>query len=263
MLEQFRGLVHVDHGLILVTGPTGSGKTTTLYAALQEINSTERNILTLEDPIEYQLDGISQTQVSEKKGMTFASRAAERAAAGPGHHHDRRNPRPRDGRHGDPVGPDGAPRLQHAPHQRRRERGGAIARPRHRTVPARQQHDRRPRPAAGKKALPRVRPPGRAGGVRATPAGTSRKPRRHPREPPAGAPPAARPATRAGGASSSCCWWTTPSAGTSSPAPRPTRSTPPPGPGACATLRDDGAAKVLSGLTSVDEVLRVTMRSGV
>ena len=72
-MERFRRLISVEHGIVLVTGPTGSGKTTTLYAALQEINSTARNILTLEDPIEYQLDGISQTQVSEKKGMTFAS----------------------------------------------------------------------------------------------------------------------------------------------------------------------------------------------
>jgi len=72
-LARFRRLIQIDHGLILVTGPTGSGKTTTLYAALQDINSDEKNILTLEDPIEYQLPGISQTQVSEKKGMTFAS----------------------------------------------------------------------------------------------------------------------------------------------------------------------------------------------
>jgi general secretion pathway protein E len=73
VMDRFRQLINIDHGLILVTGPTGSGKTTTLYAALQEINSREKNILTLEDPIEYQLDGVSQTQVSEKKGMTFAS----------------------------------------------------------------------------------------------------------------------------------------------------------------------------------------------
>ncbi len=71
-LERFRQLIRVEHGLILVTGPTGSGKTTTLYAALGQINSTERNIITLEDPIEYQLDGVSQIQISEKKGMTFA-----------------------------------------------------------------------------------------------------------------------------------------------------------------------------------------------
>jgi general secretion pathway protein E len=72
-LERFRQAISVEHGLILVTGPTGSGKTTTLYASLGQINSTERNIITLEDPIEYQLDGISQIQIAAKKGMTFAS----------------------------------------------------------------------------------------------------------------------------------------------------------------------------------------------
>lgn len=72
-LAHFQELVSIEHGLVLVTGPTGSGKSTTLYAALKRINSKEKNVLTLEDPIEYQLEGISQTQVSDKKGMTFAS----------------------------------------------------------------------------------------------------------------------------------------------------------------------------------------------
>ena len=72
-LQKFRRLVNAEHGIVLVTGPTGSGKTTTLYAALREIDRGRRNVLTLEDPIEYQLEGVSQTQVSEKKGMTFAS----------------------------------------------------------------------------------------------------------------------------------------------------------------------------------------------
>ena len=72
-LADFAALIGIEHGLILVTGPTGSGKSTTLYAALRRMNSKEKNILTLEDPIEYQLEGISQTQVSDKKGMTFAS----------------------------------------------------------------------------------------------------------------------------------------------------------------------------------------------
>ena len=71
--EPFARLIRQDHGIILVTGPTGSGKTTTLYAALQEVNAREMNVLTLEDPIEYRLAGISQTQVSDRKGMTFAS----------------------------------------------------------------------------------------------------------------------------------------------------------------------------------------------
>ncbi len=72
-LSRFRTLIRRTHGILLVTGPTGSGKSTTLYAALQELNCKELNILTLEDPIEYQLPGISQTQVSDKKGMTFAT----------------------------------------------------------------------------------------------------------------------------------------------------------------------------------------------
>jgi general secretion pathway protein E len=73
MLERFRRLIHLEHGLVLVTGPTGAGKSTTLYAALQEIDTKNRNVVTLEDPIEYQLEGISQTQVNERKGLTFAS----------------------------------------------------------------------------------------------------------------------------------------------------------------------------------------------
>jgi general secretion pathway protein E len=62
-----------NHGIILVTGPTGSGKTTTLYASMAEIDTTQKNVLTIEDPVEYALGGISQVQVNVKKGLTFAS----------------------------------------------------------------------------------------------------------------------------------------------------------------------------------------------
>jgi general secretion pathway protein E len=65
-------LIHKPHGIILVTGPTGSGKTTTLYAALERINDNTRNIMTVEDPIEYYIDGVGQTQVNTKVEMTFA-----------------------------------------------------------------------------------------------------------------------------------------------------------------------------------------------
>lgn len=68
----FHKLLHKPHGIILVTGPTGSGKTTTLYAGLSILNDKSRNILTVEDPIEYYLDGIGQTQVNTKVNMTFA-----------------------------------------------------------------------------------------------------------------------------------------------------------------------------------------------
>lgn len=63
--DNFRRLIKRPHGIILVTGPTGSGKSTTLYAGLQELNSSERNILTVEDPIEFDIDGIGQTQVNQ------------------------------------------------------------------------------------------------------------------------------------------------------------------------------------------------------
>jgi general secretion pathway protein E len=65
-------LIHKPHGILLVTGPTGSGKTTTLYAALERLNDNTRNIMTVEDPIEYYIDGIGQTQVNTKVEMTFA-----------------------------------------------------------------------------------------------------------------------------------------------------------------------------------------------
>mgnify|MGYP005989348995 CR=1 FL=1 len=70
--EQFAQLLRKPHGIILVTGPTGSGKSTTLYAGLSDINSKDRNILTVEDPVEYELAGIGQTQVNAKVDMTFA-----------------------------------------------------------------------------------------------------------------------------------------------------------------------------------------------
>ena len=72
-LHKFDSLLNRSHGVIFVTGPTGSGKSTTLYACLNRINSAEKNVITIEDPIEYQLEGISQIQVASKKGMTFAT----------------------------------------------------------------------------------------------------------------------------------------------------------------------------------------------
>ncbi len=71
-VKRINKMIKSPHGIILVTGPTGSGKTTTLYSCLREINSPERNITTIEDPIEYPLAGINQTQVSHKAGLTFA-----------------------------------------------------------------------------------------------------------------------------------------------------------------------------------------------
>jgi len=71
-LRRFRRAITEPHGMVLVTGPTGSGKTTTLYAAISEINTGDDKIITIEDPVEYQLPGVVQIPVNEKKGLTFA-----------------------------------------------------------------------------------------------------------------------------------------------------------------------------------------------
>ncbi|HVY06683.1 MAG TPA: GspE/PulE family protein [Burkholderiales bacterium] len=72
MLQRLRSIIHRPSGMVLVTGPTGSGKTTTLYAALDELNTTERKIITVEDPVEYRLPGINQVQIHEKIELTFS-----------------------------------------------------------------------------------------------------------------------------------------------------------------------------------------------
>ncbi|MFO7577355.1 MAG: type II secretion system ATPase GspE [Pelovirga sp.] len=72
LLPQIEKMIHKNHGIFLVTGPTGAGKTTTLYSALSSINSREQNIITVEDPIEYQLPGVGQIQVNQKINLTFA-----------------------------------------------------------------------------------------------------------------------------------------------------------------------------------------------
>ena len=72
-LLQVKNLIKKPHGIFLVTGPTGSGKTTTLYAVLNELKSPEKNIMTIEDPIEYHLDQVNQSQVNEKAGLTFST----------------------------------------------------------------------------------------------------------------------------------------------------------------------------------------------
>jgi type IV pilus assembly protein PilB len=71
-MTRFRRYIHEPYGMVLVTGPTGSGKTTTLYAAINEIKNDEDKIITIEDPVEYQVRGITQIPVNEKKGLTFA-----------------------------------------------------------------------------------------------------------------------------------------------------------------------------------------------
>jgi type IV pilus assembly protein PilB len=72
-LERFRRSFRKPHGAVLVTGPTGSGKSTSLYGALLEVNAPQRNIITIEDPVEYQIEGITQVQVNTRAGLTFAA----------------------------------------------------------------------------------------------------------------------------------------------------------------------------------------------
>jgi len=73
MTNKFRRIIHKPHGLVLVTGPTGSGKTTTLYGALSELNTADKKIITVEDPVEFRLPRISQVQVHEKIGLNFST----------------------------------------------------------------------------------------------------------------------------------------------------------------------------------------------
>ena len=73
VLETWRELIEKPYGILLVTGPTGSGKSSTLFASLSEINAPDKNILTIEDPIEYELAGLGQVQVNHKINLTFAS----------------------------------------------------------------------------------------------------------------------------------------------------------------------------------------------
>jgi type IV pilus assembly protein PilB len=72
-LKEFRRVIHLPYGMILVTGPTGSGKTTTLYSALKQINTPDINIITVEDPVEFNFEGINQVHVKSEIGLTFAS----------------------------------------------------------------------------------------------------------------------------------------------------------------------------------------------
>ena len=72
ILEQYQGIINQPHGMVLITGPTGSGKTTTLYATLEKINREAQKIITVEDPVEYQLDGITQIQANASIGLSFA-----------------------------------------------------------------------------------------------------------------------------------------------------------------------------------------------
>ena len=127
VIDRFQEALALPNGIVLVTGPTGSGKTTTLYTGLLALNSIERKIVTVEDPIEYRLHGITQMQVHEQIGLTFAEFLSAIVRQDPGRDHGRRNPQS-----GDRTGcrPGRAARTigaVDAAHQLRRRRGDAAA----------------------------------------------------------------------------------------------------------------------------------------
>ena len=124
-LDCFQRVLQLPHGIILVTGPTGSGKTSTLYTALNEINDAVRKIITIEDPVEYQLKGVNQIQVNEKVRPDLRARAALDFAPRPGRDSDRRNSRPGNGADRRAGVADRPPGFLHAAHQRRARRADA------------------------------------------------------------------------------------------------------------------------------------------
>ena len=137
-------------GMVLVTGPTGSGKTNTLYSSISKVNTTETNIMTAEDPVEFNLVGVNQVQIRENIGLELRRGAALVPAAGPEHHPGRRNPRLRDGRDRGQGRAHGPPRPLDAAHQRRAEHDQPADEHGHRAVPRRElgQPDLRPAPGA-------------------------------------------------------------------------------------------------------------------
>ena len=153
-LRVWRELIRLPGGILLVTGPTGSGKSTTLYGSLNEINSPELNIVTVEDPVEYKLPSIGQIQVNPAGRGDLRHRPALHPPSGPRRDHGRRNPRPGDRGHRHPGRADRSPGLLHAAHHG--SGGDADAAPRHGpgALPRGQQRARGARAAARARPVP-------------------------------------------------------------------------------------------------------------
>ncbi len=160
-LKRFRKYIREPYGMVLVTGPTGSGKTTTLYGALAEIRSIEDKIITIEDPVEYQLKGITQIPDQREEGADLRPRAALDPAARPRQDHGRRDPRPRNGADRHPVGAHRPSRLHHRPRQQRLRRARPLPEHGRRAVPVHLGAQLRHGPAAGAEDLREVPAAGR------------------------------------------------------------------------------------------------------
>ena len=207
MRAQLSQIVSRPTGALLVTGPTGSGKSTTLYAALAEINRPEVNVITVEDPVEYRLDGINQVQINLRAGLTFATALRSILRSDPdvvmvGEIRDGET-----AKISIEAALDGPPRALDSPHERRSRRAHAPERDGRRAVHHRRRRLGRARAAAGPKALPALR-----GAVHALARGAaglriasdaSRPSRKSSSTAGAAARAARTPATAAGSASSS------------------------------------------------------------
>ena len=125
-LRKFRRYIKEPYGMVLVTGPTGSGKTTTLYAALNEIKTDEDKIITIEDPVEYQIARHHADSGEREEGTDLRARAALDSASRSRQDHGGRNPRHRDGADRHQLGADRPPGVHHRPRQQRGGRAGPL-----------------------------------------------------------------------------------------------------------------------------------------
>ncbi len=146
-LERFKNAIAKPYGIVLVTGPTGSGKTNTLYSAIAALNKPDTNIMTAEDPVEFNLPGDQPGPDPRQHRPQLRRRPALVPAAGPEHHPGRRDPRLRDGGDRGQGGPHRPPRALHPAHQRRALHGLAHGEHGHRAVPGGDRGEPHPGPA--------------------------------------------------------------------------------------------------------------------